>query len=115
MARVKRGLTTRRRHKKIISMAKGFKWLRKNVFKLAKQAVIKSGINAYRDRRRKKRDFRRLWIQRISAALRVQGIQYSRFIYNMQNEHVRINRKMLADLAAQHPETFQAIVKTVQK
>ena len=115
MARVKRGVTTRRRHKKIIAMAKGFKWLRKNVFKLAKQAVVKAGVNSYRDRRRKKRDFRRLWIQRINAALTAHGEKYSRFIYNLQNSHIRLNRKVLADLAAQHPETFDAVVKQTQK
>ncbi|HPO06332.1 MAG TPA: 50S ribosomal protein L20, partial [Candidatus Gracilibacteria bacterium] len=88
----------------------GFRWLRKNVFKLAKQAVIKAGTNAYRDRRLKKRDFRRLWISRINAALAKHQVQYSRFIYNLQNSHIRLNRKMLADLAAQHSEIFDAVV-----
>ena len=113
--RVKRGVAARRRHKKILSMAKGFKWIRKNVFKLAKQAVVKAGVNAYRDRKRKKRDFRTLWIQRINAALQAHGLKYSRFVYDLQNEHIRLNRKMLADLAAQHPETFDAVVAKVKK
>ena len=115
MARIKRGMTTRRRHKKIFALAKGYKWLRKNVFKLAKQAVVKAGVNSYRDRRLKKRSFRRLWIQRISIAVRNQGVQYSRFIYNMQNKNIRLNRKMLADLAAQNPEVFQSVFAEVQK
>ncbi|MBT4937216.1 50S ribosomal protein L20 [Candidatus Peregrinibacteria bacterium] len=114
MARVKRGTTTKRRHKKIIALAKGYKWLRKSVFKLAKQAVIKAGTNAYRDRRLKKRDFRRLWIQRISAALTTKDMKYSRFIYSLQNAHVRLNRKMLSELAVNDPDVFQAIVAKVK-
>lgn len=115
MTRVKRGIVTKRRHKKIFALTKGYKWLRKNVFKLAKQASLKAGTNAYRDRKRKKRDFRSLWIQRINVALRAQGGNYSRFVYNMQNAHIRLNRKILADLAAQHPKAFDAVVKVTQK
>ena len=104
-----------KKHKKIISLAKGYKWLRKNVFKLAKQAVMKAGTNSYRDRRLKKRSFRQLWIQRISAALELHNVKYSRFIYNLQNSHIRLNRKMLADLAAQNPEVFTAVVEKTKK
>lgn len=114
MARVKRGTVTKRRHKKIFALAKGYKWLRKNVFKMAKQAVIKAGTNAYRDRRLKKRNFRTLWIQRISAALTQENMQYSRFVYSLHNAHIRLNRKMLAELAAQNPEVFSSIVKKVK-
>ncbi len=115
MARIKRGITSRRRHKKIISLAKGYKWLRKNVFKLAKQAVVKAGINAYRDRKLKKRTFRSLWISRISSGLLKHDINYSRFIFKLQGKNVLINRKMLADLAAQHTEVFDKVVDFVQK
>ena len=113
MTRVKRGVTTRRRHKKIIALAKGYKFLRKNVFKLAKQAVIKAGVNSYRDRRLKKRTFRRLWIHRINAALKPFDIKYSRFIYDLQNLGITINRKILADLAVQNKDIFASIVKKV--
>jgi large subunit ribosomal protein L20 len=114
MARVKRGITTKRRHKKMLALTKGFKWLRKNCFKMAKQAAMKAGTNAYRGRKMKKRDFRGLWIQRINAAVRAQGMVYSQFIYKMQNAHVRLNRKVLADLAGQHPEVFSAVVNQVR-
>ncbi len=114
MARIKRGTTTNRRHKKIFSLAKGYKWVRSR-FKLAKQAVIKAGVNAYRDRKRKKRTFRSLWIQRISAALSSQSIKYSRFIYDLQNSNIRLNRKMLAGLAAEHIEVFNAVVEKTKK
>lgn len=114
MARVKRGVTSRRRHKKMLAITKGFKWLRKNCFKLAKQAAMKAGTNSYRDRKRKKRSFRALWIQRINGALRTQGMIYSRFIYQMQNAHIRLNRKMLADLAGQHSDVFSAVVNQVR-
>lgn len=114
MARVKRGTTTNRRHKKILALAKGFKWIRKNVFKLAKQAVIKAGQNAYRDRKRKKRTFRSLWVQRISAGLLPLGVKYSRFVYDLQNKQIRLNRKVLADLAATEPEVFNDVVKSLK-
>ena len=115
MTRIKRGVQSRKKHKKIFALTKGFKWLRKNVFKLAKQAAIKAGQNAYRDRRRKKRDFRNLWIIRINAALKEHNLQYSRFIYQLQNAHIRINRKMLAELAAKDPDVFKNIVEKLQK
>lgn len=115
MSRVKRGVNTRKRHKKILRLTKGFKGLRKNVFKLAKQAAVKAGTNAYRDRKLKKRTFRTLWIQRISAALLNYNMNYSRFIYNLQNSHIRINRKILADLALNNPASFEAIINTINK
>ncbi|PCI24112.1 50S ribosomal protein L20 [Candidatus Peregrinibacteria bacterium] len=114
MPRVKRGVTTRRRHKKIIALAKGYKWTRKNVFKVAKQAVMKAGQNAYVGRKRKKRTFRSLWINRIQAGLRPLDLKYSRFIYQLQNKGIRLNRKILADLAAQHLGAFEAVVEAVK-
>lgn len=110
MPRVKRGVTTHRRHKKILKLAKGYRGKRKNVFKLAKNAVMKAGMNAYRDRRLKKRTFHQLWILRINAACRGHEIKYSRFIHALELAGVEINRKMLSELATNHPEAFKAIV-----
>ena len=102
------------RHKKILKLTKGFKWGRKKLYRLAKNAAMKAGQNAYRDRRRRKRDFRRLWILRISAALKNQnlGINYSRFAFLRAEKKIVINRKMLADIAVKNPEVFAEIVKT---
>ncbi|MCD5382537.1 50S ribosomal protein L20 [Candidatus Gracilibacteria bacterium] len=113
MTRVKTGFVTRRRHKKVIKQAKGFRWGRSKLFKLAKNAIAKSGMNAYRDRRVKKRTFRRLWISRVSAFLRTRGEKYSTFINKMQLKNIVVNRKMMADLAAQHPHAMEEIVKKV--
>lgn len=99
------------RHKKILKLAKGFKWGRSKLYRLAKNAAMKSGQNAYRDRRRKKRDFRQLWITRISAGLRAHGVAYSRFAHAMAEKKIVINRKMLADLAVRNPEVFEEVVK----
>ena len=115
MVRVRKSVVSRKRHKKIIKLAKGYRWLRSNVFKQAKQAVIKAGVNSYRDRKRKKRTFRQLWIHRISGTLNQYNIKYSRFIYALQNAQIRLNRKVLADLAAQEPEIFKKIVQKVEK
>ena len=109
--RVKRGVTAHRRHKKIIKQAKGFRGKRKNVFKLAKNAVMKAGMNAYRDRRLKKRTFHQLWILRINAACREHDIKYSRFIYGLELAGIEINRKMLSELAIKHPDVFKEIVE----
>jgi large subunit ribosomal protein L20 len=109
--RVKRGVVTKRRHNKVLSLAKGYRWGRKNVFKLAKNAVMKAGINAYRDRRRKKRDFRRLWITRISAALQGMQKRYSEFMLKMTEKKIILNRKVLADIAAREPQAFAKIVE----
>ena len=99
MSRVKRGVTARARHKKIIKLAKGYRGRRKNVFRVAKQAVIKAGQMAYRDRRQRKRQFRALWIARINAAARECGLSYSRFINGLSKAGVLLDRKVLADIA----------------
>ena len=113
MTRVKTGIVTRRRHKKVIKAAKGYRWGRSNLFKLAKNAVAKAWMNSYRDRRLKKRTFRQLWIARISAFLRANWEKYSTFIYKMQNANIILNRKMLADIAAQHPEAMKEVMKKI--
>lgn len=111
MSRVKRGVAAHRRHKKIISQTKGFRGKRKNVFKLAKAAVMKKGTNSYVGRKLKKREFHQLWVLRINAACRDSGIKYSRFIYGMELAGIEINRKMLAELAISAPEAFKEIVE----
>ncbi|MCM5680101.1 50S ribosomal protein L20 [Schlegelella sp. S2-27] len=114
MPRVKRGVTARARHKKILALAKGFRGRRKNVFRIAKQAVMKAGQYAYRDRRAKKREFRRLWIARINAAAREQGITYSKFMNGMKKASIDIDRKVLAELAVNDPAAFSSIVAKVK-
>jgi large subunit ribosomal protein L20 len=99
MPRVKRGVTARKRHKKIIAQAKGYQGRRKNVLRVAKQAVIRAGQYAYRDRRQRKRQFRGLWIVRINAAARLHGLSYSRFMDGLKKAGVELDRKVLADLA----------------
>ena len=99
MPRVKRGVTARARHKKVIAQAKGYQGRRKNVFRVAKQAVIRAGATAYRDRRQRKRQFRALWIARINAAARECGLSYSRLIDGLNKADVSIDRKVLADIA----------------
>ena len=99
MPRVKRGVTAHARHKKIIDQAKGYHGRRKNVFRVAKQAVTKAGQYAYRDRRQRKRQFRALWIARINAAARMHGLSYSRFIDGLNKAAIEVDRKVLADLA----------------
>ena len=111
MARVKRGVTARRRHKKIIKLAKGYFNARRKVFRAAKQAVIKAGQYAYRDRRQKKREFRALWIARINAAARVHGLSYSRLINGLGKAGIEIDRKMLADIAVNDAQAFGAIAE----
>ncbi len=110
MPRVKRGVTARARHKKILALAKGFRGRRKNVYRVAKQAVMKAGQYAYRDRRNKKRVFRRLWIVRINAAVRELGLSYSQFICGMARAGIGLDRKVLADIAVHDKEAFAAIV-----
>ena len=109
MPRVKRGVTARARHKKILALAKGYRGRRKNVFRIAKQAVMKAGQYAYRDRRTRKRVFRALWIARINAASRGLGITYSKFMAGMKKAAIDIDRKMLAELAVNDPAAFGAI------
>ena len=110
MPRVKRGVTARARHKKILALAKGFRGRRKNVYRVAKQAVMKAGQYAYRDRRNKKRDFRRLWIARINAAARELGLTYSQFINGMNKAGITLDRKVLADIAVHDKAAFASIV-----
>jgi large subunit ribosomal protein L20 len=111
MARVKRGVQARRRHKKILKQAKGYYGARSRVFRVAKQAVIKAGQYAYRDRRQRKRQFRALWIARINAAARLNGLSYSRLIAGMKKASVEIDRKVLADLAVHEQAAFSAVVE----
>jgi len=111
MPRVKRGVQARRRHKKILKQAKGYYGARSRVFRVAKQAVIKAGQYAYRDRRQRKRQFRALWIARINAAARINGLSYSRFIAGLKKASIEIDRKVLADLAVYEKEVFAAIVE----
>lgn len=111
MPRVKRGVTARAKHKKIIGQAKGYQGRRKNVFRVAKQAVIKAGQYAYRDRRNRKRQFRALWIARINAGARANGLSYSRLIAGLKKANVEIDRKVLADLAMNEQQAFAAVVE----
>ena len=115
MPRVKRGVTARARHKKVLALAKGYRGRRKNVFRIAKQAVMRAGQYAYRDRRTKKRVFRHLWIARINAAARLNGLSYSRLIAAMKKAEITLNRKMLADLAVRDPQAFAAVVAQANK
>ena len=109
MARVKRGVTAKARHKRVLGKAKGYYGARSKLFKTAKQAVIKAGQYAYRDRRQRKRQFRALWIARINAAARLHGLSYSRLINGMSRADIDIDRKVLADIAVHDPEAFGAI------
>ena len=111
MARVKSGVTAKARHKKVLGKAKGYYGARSKLFKTAKQAVIKAGQYAYRDRRNRKRQFRALWIQRINAGARVNGMSYSRFVGGLKKAGIEIDRKVLADLAVHEKAAFAAIVE----
>jgi large subunit ribosomal protein L20 len=111
MARVKRGVTGHAKHKKVIKAAKGFYGRRKNTIRVAKQAVEKANQYAYRDRKRRKRTFRALWVQRLNAAVRPFGLNYSRFIDGLGKAGVVVDRKVLSDLAIHEPTAFQAIVE----
>ena len=110
MPRVKRGVTARARHKKVLELAKGYRGRRKNVYRIAKQAVMKAGQYAYRDRRTKKRVFRRLWIARINAATRELGLTYSQFINGMNKAGITLDRKVLSDIAVHDKAAFASIV-----
>ncbi|MBN2866471.1 MAG: 50S ribosomal protein L20 [Thiotrichales bacterium] len=111
MARVKRGVIARRRHNKVLKAAKGYYGARRKVFRVAKQAVIKAGQYAYRDRRNKKRTFRRLWIARINAAARMNGMTYSRLIDGMNKAQIAVDRKVLSDIAIHDAAAFTAIAE----
>jgi large subunit ribosomal protein L20 len=114
MPRVKRGVTARARHKKILALAKGYRGRRKNVYRVAKQAVMKAGQYAYRDRRTRKRVFRALWIARINAGARSHGVTYSRFIAGLKKASIELDRKVLADMAVNDPAAFGSIVDKVK-
>ena len=114
MPRVKRGVASRARRKKVLKQAKGYYGARSRQFKVAKQAVIKAGQYAYRDRRQKKRQFRSLWIVRINAAAREHGLSYSRMINGLNKAEIDIDRRVLADLALNHREAFAALAETAK-
>lgn len=111
MPRVKRGVTARARHKKVIALATGYRGRRKNVYRIAKQAVMKAGQYAYRDRRQRKRQFRQLWITRINAAARQNGLSYSKFMNGLKRAAIEIDRKVLADLAVFDKAAFAQLVE----
>ncbi|AER55890.1 50S ribosomal protein L20 [Pseudoxanthomonas spadix] len=111
MARVKRGVTARRRHKKVLSRAKGYYNARRKVFRVAKQAVIKAGQYAYIGRKQKKRNFRSLWITRINAAARLNGMSYSRFMNGLLKANITLDRKVLADIAVHDAASFTALAE----
>jgi len=115
MPRVKRGTQHVKRRKTLLSKVKGFKWGRKNKIRLANQALMRAGQHAYRDRRNKKREFRRLWNTKIGAGAKLNGTTYSRLIHGLKQASIEIDRKILAELADKHPEVFTAIVKATAK
>jgi large subunit ribosomal protein L20 len=111
MARVKRGVTAKARHRKILSKAKGYYGARRKIYRVAKQAVIKAGQYSYRDRRQRKRQFRALWIARINAAARLNGLSYSRFINGLKIANIEVDRKVLADIAVRDAAAFAAVAE----
>ena len=114
MPRIKRGVTTRQKHKRLLDQAKGYRGRRKNTIRVARQAVEKAGQYAYRDRKVKKRNFRALWIQRINAATRMEGLTYGRFMHGLKLAGIELDRKVLADLAMNEGEVFKGLVKQAQ-
>ena len=114
MARVKRGVTSRAKHKKVLKAVKGQWGRRKNTIRVARQAMEKAMQYAYRDRRAKKREFRSLWIQRINAGVRAEGLTYSKFINGLNKSGIKLDRKVLAEIAYSNPEAFKTIVKKAQ-
>lgn len=114
MARVKRGVTTRARHKRVLKQAKGYYGRKSKLFKVANQQVMKSLSYAYRDRRNKKRDFRRLWITRINAAARLNGLSYSRFMNGLKKSGIELDRKILADIAVTDPSGFTTLCESAK-
>jgi len=115
MARVKGAMRTRARHKKILKLAKGYFGHKSKLFKTANQAVMKSLVYAYRDRRAKKRDFRKLWVVRINAAARINGLSYSKFIFGLKKAGIGLNRKILADMAMNDEQSFKQLAETAKK
>ena len=114
MARVKRGVTSKAKHKKVLKAVKGQYGRRKNTIRVARQAMEKAMQYAYRDRRNKKRDFKSLWIQRINAGVRAEGLTYSKFINGLSKSGIKLDRKILAEIAYDNPEAFKTIVKKAQ-
>jgi len=114
MARVKRGVTSHAKHKKVLKAVKGQWGRRKNTIRVARQAMEKAMQYAYRDRRNKKRDFKSLWIQRINAGVRAEGLTYSKFIDGLSKSGIKLDRKILAEIAYDNPEAFKTIVKKAQ-
>ena len=115
MTRVKRSLHARKKRRATLELTKGFRGEASSNYRRAKEALMKADAYAYRDRRNRKRDFRRLWITRISAAVRARGLNYSRFIQGLVKAHIELNRKMLAEMAVKDPAGFDAVVAQVQK
>ena len=115
MARVKRGVTTKAKHKRILKEARGYYGRRKNTIRIARQAVEKAGQYAYRDRKVKKRSFRALWIQRINAAVRAEGLTYGRFMHGLKLAGIDLDRKVLADMAMHEAEAFSAVIAQAKK
>jgi len=114
MSRVKRGVTSKAKHKKVLKAVKGQWGRRKNTIRAARQAMEKAMQYAYRDRRNKKRDFKSLWIQRINAGVRAEGLTYAKFINGLAKSKIKLDRKVLAELAYNNPEVFKSVVKKVQ-
>ena len=114
MARVKGALATRKRRKRVLKLAKGYRGAKSKLFRTAKQAVMKSLVYAYTGRKLRKRDFRKLWITRISAAAKMNGINYSRFMYGLKKSGIELNRKMLSELAISDPNAFSSLVETAK-
>jgi large subunit ribosomal protein L20 len=114
MTRVKRGVAASKRRKNVIKQAKGFRWQRKSTFRAAKEALLKAGKYAYRDRRAKKRTARALWIVRLNNALREHGLKYSQFIKLTKEKNIELDRKVLSQIALEYPTVFDAIIKAVQ-
>ena len=115
MVRVKRGKTARKRRKRLLKRAKGFRWGRKSKYRAAKEALLHAGKASFRDRRTKKRNFRRLWQIQINAACRQHGLSYSKFIHGLKEKKVELDRKILAELAKNHPKIFEQIVNKVKE
>ena len=114
MARIKRGVTSRAKHKKVLKAVKGQWGRRKNTIRIARQAMEKAMQYAYRDRRNKKREFKSLWVQRINAGVRLEGLTYSKFINGLNKSGIKIDRKILAEIAYENPNAFKTIVKKAQ-
>lgn len=115
MARVKRGKTAHQRRKRLLKLAKGFRWSRKSKFRLAKEALFHAFKYSYRDRRTKKRDFRRLWQVQLNAACRAHGLSYSKFIHNLKEKNILLDRKILSQLAREHSHIFAKIVEKTKE